>query len=231
MNGQQAALAPAGALHAYLAIDDAAREALGAMAVPRSYPKGNVLYYHGDACTSVGFVEAGKVKVALMNDEGREVALEIVRPGHLLGAPALFCRGTYVGTAVTLTEARIARIPADAFRSWLVEFPRASHALLAELGDEVRHAYEKIGELALLPVKRRLLMTLLEIARSDGEEQTNGEVSFVRPTHKELADLVGSTRVVISRIMKELMEEDELLAEQGNVIRVHLDDLVLDDFG
>jgi CRP-like cAMP-binding protein len=190
-----------------------------------------MLYYHGDACTSVGYVEAGRVKVALMNDDGREVALEIVRPGHLVGAPALFCGGGYVGTAVTLVDSRIARIPADAFRAWVGDFPRASQALLRELASEVRHAYEKIGEIALLPVKRRLLMTLWEIARSDGQACNPGQVEFVRPTHKELAELVGSTRVVISRIMKELMEEEGLLAEHGNVIRVHMEDLVLDDFG
>ena len=224
-------VADQGGLSAYLARDAAAREALGRIAVARAYPKGNVLYYHGDACTFVGYVEAGRVKVALMNDDGREVALEIVRAGHLLGAPALYCGPAYVGTAVTLTDSRIARIPADAFRAWLAEFPRASNALLAELCAEVRHAYEKIGELALLPVKRRLLMTLLEIARSDGRACNPGQVEFVRPTHKELAELVGSTRVVISRMMKELMEEEELLAEHGNIIRVHLEDLVLDDFG
>jgi CRP-like cAMP-binding protein len=218
-------------LNAYLAADAPAREALGRIAIGRDYPKGNVLFYHGDVCTSVGYVEAGRVKVALMNDDGREVALEIVRPGHLLGAPALFCAGTYMGTAVTLTDARIARIPADAFRGWLAEFPRASHALMGELCAAVRHAYEKIGEIALLPVKRRLLMTLIELARSDGKACNPGQVEFVRPTHKELAELVGSTRVVISRIMKELMEEESLLAEHGNVIRVHMEDLVLDDFG
>lgn len=218
-------------LSAYLKANGAAREALARIAVPRAYPKGNVLFCHGDTCTAVALVESGRVKMALMNDDGREVALEVVRAGHLLGVDALFTGRRYVGTAVTLCEARIARIPTDAFLAWLGDFPDASRALLGELAAEVRHAYEKIGELALLPVKRRLLMALLEIARSDGEACRTGQVEFVRPTHQELAELVGSTRVVISRMMKELMEEEEMLAEHGNVVRVHLEDLVLDEFG
>ncbi|HUG01877.1 MAG TPA: Crp/Fnr family transcriptional regulator [Longimicrobiales bacterium] len=224
-------VAVSGGLNAFLHANPRARESLGRIAVARAYPKGNVLFCHGDTCTSLGYVEAGRVKVALMNDEGREVALEVVRAGHLLGLDALFTQGVHVGTAVTLCDSRIARIPADAFQAWLGEFPGASRGLLGELAAEVRHAYEKIGEIALLPVKRRLLMALLEIARSDGEACRSGQVEFVRPTHQELADLVGSTRVVISRMMKELMEEEDLMAEHGNVIRVHLDDLVLDEFG
>ncbi|MEN8375743.1 MAG: Crp/Fnr family transcriptional regulator [Gemmatimonadota bacterium] len=218
-------------LNGYLHANPEARETLGRIAIARAYPKGNVLFCHGDACTALGLVESGRVKVALMNDDGREVALEIVREGHLLGIDALFTGRVYVGTAITLCDSRVARIPADAFLGWLAEFPGASRALLGELAAEVRHAYEKIGEIALLPVKRRLLMALLEIARSEGEECRSGQVEFVRPTHKELAELVGSTRVVISRMMKELMEEEGMLAEYGNVIRVHLEDLVLDDFG
>lgn len=220
-----------GGLNAYLHANADARAGLARIAIARAYPKGNVLFCHGDTCTSVGYVESGRVKVMLMNDDGREVALEVVRPGHMLGADAMFSGSAYVGTAVTLCDSRIARIPADSFHAWLAQFPGASRALLGELAAEVRHAYEKIGEIALLPVKRRLLMALLEIARSDGEACRSGQVEFVRPTHQELAELVGSTRVVISRVMKELMEEEDLLAEHGNVIRVHLEDLVLDEFG
>ncbi len=230
MNGADLVTASSG-LNAYLLTNAEARDGLGRIAVARAYPKGNVLFCHGDTCTSVGYVESGRVKVMLMNDDGREVALEVVRAGHLLGADAMFSGRGYVGTAVTLCDSRIARIPAEAFNAWLAEFPGASRALLGELAAEVRHAYEKIGEIALLSVKRRLLMTLLEIARSDGETCRTGQVEFVRPTHQELAELVGSTRVVISRMMKELMEEEDMLAEHGNVIRVHLEDLVLDEFG
>jgi hypothetical protein len=52
------------------------------------------------------------------------------------------------------------------------------------------------------------------------------DIVFTRPTHQELAERVGSTRVVISRAMKELLTEQETIAAQGRVLRVRLQALI-----
>ena len=59
----------------------------------------------------------------------------------------------------------------------------------------------------LLSVKERLLATLLEIAEREGQHESGREVIvFTRPTHQELADRIGSSREVVTRILKELLE-------------------------
>lgn len=205
---------------------------LAAHAVPRSYPKGNVLFCHGDPSSEIYLVLTGRVKVSLLSEEGREVILAMSRPAQLIGLDAVLDDGRNFGTATTVTRCRLARIDRDAFLGWLKESPAAQTALLGELARRLHDAWEKIGEQALLPVKRRLLMTLIELAREEGTLEPGGPVSFVRPTHQQLAELIGSSRVVVSRILKELLEEQTAFAADGNVIRVFLDDLVLvDDFG
>lgn len=205
------------------------------LAVPRTYPKGNLLFCHGDPAGAVYVVLSGRVKVSLLSEEGREVILAMIRPAQLIGLDAALDDGRNFGTATTVSRCRLARIDGPAFLSWLQEHPAAQRGLLGELSRRLHGAYEKIGEQALLPVKRRLLMTLIELAREDGilePGEPAGAVTFVRPTHQELAELIGSSRVVVSRILKELMEEQSAFAADGNVIRVFLDDLVLvDDFG
>ena len=58
-----------------------------------------------------------------------------------------------------------------------------------------------------MSVKERLLATLLEIAEREGQHESGREVIvFTRPTHQELADRIGSSREVVSRILKELLE-------------------------
>jgi predicted ABC-type transport system involved in lysophospholipase L1 biosynthesis ATPase subunit len=59
-------------------------------------------------------------------------------------------------------------------------------------------------------------------ARADGDE-----VTFVRPTHQELAARVGSSREVVTRVLKQLLEEEEALSAQGRVMRVVLHSVVL----
>lgn len=205
------------------------------LAVPRTYPKGNLLFCHGEPASAVYVVLSGRVKVSLLSEEGREVILAVIRPAQLLGLDAALDDGRNFGTATTLSRCRLARLDGAAFLDWLHEHPAAQRGLLGELSHRLHGAWEKIGEQALLPVKRRLLMTLIELARQDGTleaDEPGGPVTFVRPTHQELAELIGSSRVVVSRILKELLEEEAAFAAEGNVIRVHLDDLVLiDDFG
>lgn len=211
---------------------EAVRQDLARLSVARAYPKGNVLYYHGEPGGELLLLLSGRVKLSLVSDDGREVALEMIRAPGVLGLDALLTRSTYLGTAVTLGTSRIAKIPADPFRAWLRRNPEVQLDLLEELAREFRQACGKIGEQALLPVKKRVLLELMDIARSDGQPHSDGEVAFVRPTMQELADRVGSSRVVVSRIMKEILEEENGMAAQGNVLRVFLDDLVLEnEFG
>lgn len=192
------------------------------------YPKGNILFYDGEPADAVFVVLSGRVKISFISEEGREVVLAVIRPGGtvgLLGALAEPAR--HVGTAIIISDAHLARISRDAYLAW---FDRNAHLHRAVVGDFARmlaHAYHKIGRQALFPVKQRLLAALVDIARADGSGAGGDEVEFVRPTHQELADMIGSTRVVVSRILKELVQEDEALAETGGkIMRVSLKKIV-----
>jgi len=206
------------------------RGELAELAACRNYRKSSILFFHGDVSDAVYVVLQGRVKISLTNEDGREVVLAVMRPGGMFGLVEALDNGPHSGTAVTLTECRLARITSDRFAAWLRRHPVLQERLLIGLVRMLREAYEKVGEQALLSVKRRLFTTLLEIARADGEQEGQ-EVFFELPTHQELADRVGTSRVVVSRVLKELMEEEQSLTAQGRVIRLPLSALVTrDDF-
>jgi CRP/FNR family transcriptional regulator, cyclic AMP receptor protein len=199
---------------------------LAELAVCRSYPKGNLLFYQGDPADGIYIVISGRVKLCLMNEDGREVILAAFRRGGVFGLVETLDSGPRPGTAATLSDCRLAKVGADSFLAWTRRHPAIHARFVVGLARTVRDAYEKIGELALLTVKRRLLSTLLEIARSDGHPRGE-EVVLTLPTHQELAERVGSSRVVISRALRELIEEEVLLQVQGRIIRLPLSTLVL----
>lgn len=200
--------------------DEETWESLWRLAFVHDYPKGNVLHYHGEPSDAVYIVLRGRVKVSLVSDEGREVTLGMMGPSAVFGLVAALDGGPHVGTAVTACESRLAKITRERFMGWLRERPDLQITLGTQLARMLRGAYEKVGEQALLSVKERLLATLIEIARAEGTPTDGGQVAFVRPTHQELADRVGTTRVVVSRAMKELLAEEGYLAQQGREIRV-----------
>lgn len=195
------------------------------LAVCHSYPKGNILFYDGDPGNAIYIVVHGRVKICLNNEEGREVVLASMNGGGVFGLVAALDNGPHIGSAVTLTDCRIAAVQRDRFNAWLAARPALQQSVNAELARLLRGAYKKVGEQALLPVKKRLLATLYEIAHAEGLTQQN-EIVFARPTQQELAERVGTTRVVIARALKELLEEDDAIATDGHTFRLPVRALV-----
>lgn len=149
-----------------------------------------------------------------------------VEAGGLFGLIAALDGGAQPGNAVTVEPCRLAQFSGSEFVSWLKRQRSMQQELLRELGGRVREAYQKIGEHALMGVKERLLYALLDIAEREGKLAPGGHVVFKRPTHQELAYRIGSSREVVSRLLKELLDSDLLQAE-GRVIRVSEAALVL----
>ena len=205
-------------------------EELAALALCHEYPKNNILSYRGDPAGSVFLVLKGRMKVILTNDEGREVILSILGPGGMVGITAAFDEGGQPAHAVTIERSTIARFSAAAFVRWTDGSAGARGALIRELTRQVRELSHKIGEHALMSTRDRLLYTLLEIAGEEGEPEADGtQVVFKRPTHRELANRIGTSREVVSRLLAELRDTEMLMADEGRVIRVPMSALVLRD--
>lgn len=191
------------------------------------YPAGNVLHYRGDAPSDVILVISGKVKILLTSDDGREVIIDILGPGHLIGLVGALDGGVQPSHAITASDSRLARIRRGDFLRWIQQREVMRDRLLAEMGLRVRHAYQRIAVHALLGAKDRLLLTLLEIADREGKQDSDGEeITFTRPTHEELARRIGSSREVVTRLLRDLLES-ELLTGEGRVLRVPASALIL----
>lgn len=200
---------------------------LAGLALCHDYPKNNILLYEGDPAGAVFLVLDGQVKITLNNEEGKEVLVTMVRPGGFVGLISALDDGAQPATAITALSSRLAKFAGDSLIAWMEREKVTHRALLRDLGERVRQAYHKIGEHALLGVKERLLYTLLEIAEREGKPEPGSEaIVFTRPTHLELAQRIGSSREVVSRLLKELLE-GELLHAEGKVLRVPESALVL----
>lgn len=207
-------------------------EQLAALALCHDYPRNNILSYRGDPSGSVFLVVRGRVKIILTNDEGREVIVALLCPGGIFGLTSALDGREQLCNAVTIDRSTIARFKGASFIRWTDGSPGARLALVRELTRQIRELSQKIGEHALMSTKDRLLLTLLEIAEEEGEQEPGGtQVAFTRPTHKELANRIGSSREVVSRLLAELRDSDLLESDEGRIIRVPLSALVLREDG
>jgi CRP/FNR family transcriptional regulator, cyclic AMP receptor protein len=203
--------------------DDATRRSFASLAISRSFPKGNILFHHGDPCFAAYVIISGRVKLTVADDDGREFALEVFGPGDVAGLIAMLDGGAHNGTAMSLSPCRVAIVPRERFYAWIMSHPALMHTIVAALVKLLRGVYERAGMQALLPVKRRVRAALIEAAQNNGVLDGSEEYVAPRPTHQELAERIGSTRVVVSRAIKELLDEEPWIRMDGRTLRVRQD--------
>lgn len=203
--------------------DDATRRSFAELAMCRTYPKGNILFHHGDPCFAAYVVVRGRVKLTLAAEDGREFALEVFGPGDVCGLIAMLDGGPHNGTAITLSTCEVGIIPRERFQAWVTAHPLLQQTITIALVKMLRGVYERVGMQALLPVKRRLRAALIQLAQGNGAPPGGPDLVVPRPTHQELAERVGSTRVVVSRVIKELLTEEPWIRMDGHTLRVRRD--------
>lgn len=203
--------------------DEATRASFAELCICRNFPKGNILFHHGDPCFAAYVIVSGRVKVAIAGEDGREFTLEVFGPADICGLIATLDAGPHNGTAITVSSCRIAIIQRERLLAWIMERPRLQQTITAALVKMLRNAYERVGMQALLPVKRRVRAALIEFAQNHGTFSDAKEYVAPRPTHQELAERIGSTRVVVTRAIKELLDEEDWIRIDGHTLRVRLD--------
>jgi CRP-like cAMP-binding protein len=194
------------------AIDDLARRLQ-----VRSRPAGSVLVAQDEPGDALFILAAGRVKVALFGENGRELTLSILQPGDFFGEMSLIDNRPRSANVVALDDTTFLALTREGFRAHLAAHPQTALNIMAELTGRLRRADETIAQLALHDVESRLSRTLLRLAREDGEQGDGGLVLKKRPTQQDLANMVGSCRETISRTFTSMIKRG-LLVPKGRAL-------------
>ncbi len=168
----------------------------------RSFPKSAVLINEGDRSDSFFVIQSGRVKIYVSDDEGREVILNIQGPGEYFGEIALIDQAPRSASVMTLEAAKVSVLSKPDFERCLAENPRIAVELIRSLAQRVRALTDSVKDLALLDVYGRVARTLVKLASENG-----GELKIAqRLTHDDIAKMVGASREMVSRIMRDLVK-------------------------
>ena len=181
-------------------LPDEALNALAAKAKSVKFPKQAIIITEGDETSSLYIILSGKVRVFSSDEKSKEVTLLVQESGSYFGELALLGDEPRSASVETLEKTVCGIISKDDFKSWLVSHPDVAMGLLSELSEKIRHLTEKVKQMALSNVYERTIKVLQDMAIKEGD-------IFVidnKPTQQELANMVGSSREMINKVMKEL---------------------------
>jgi len=194
-------------------LNDEELELIRSLAAEKSYPKHAVVLTEGEIGDSLYMVESGRVKVFIGDEDGREIILKILGHGHCFGEMSLVDQQPRSASVTTLEPSTFLILSHGAFEQCVERKPRIASMVLRVLAQRVREADRKIGTLALMDVYGRVASTLLELATDEeGKLVVNQKLS-----QQDLANMVGASREMVNRILKDLSERGFITVESKSI--------------
>jgi len=194
-------------------------EAIGNVTVPRSFDKNQVIILAEEEGDALFIISTGQVKVSIVSEDGREVILSLLGEGAVFGELALLDGKPRSANVVATRDTALYMVRRADFLQLLYRVPQIAVGLLAELASRLRRTDRKIEGLALLDVTSHISETLLQLAADQGRHTEDGILLEGRPTHQQLANMSGTTRETVSRVLKRL-EAQGYLSVEGRVITI-----------
>jgi CRP/FNR family cyclic AMP-dependent transcriptional regulator len=181
------------------------------------YSKGHHILTQGGVADSLYFIVSGLVKVYKTSSQGREQVLHIAPPGDSLNDVSLFDGGPNAAGMVSLTPVVLYSIKKEDIFRVLQENPRLMMNVIRALAQRVRRDSNLLEDLSSSQVLGRLAKLFL--GRYGGEELTAG----LNLTQKDMASLVGSSREMVNRSLKTLVEMGGIRLARRRVFIVNRD--------
>jgi CRP-like cAMP-binding protein len=179
--------------------------------VKRRFRRGEIIVEQGRKSNALFILLTGRARVLSADVRGREVILAVLQPGDYVGEMSLIDNEPHSATVRAEVQTDMLILGRAEFARCLPENSSLSYAIMRGLVQRLRNADRQIESLALLDVYGRVARTLLDMAEDVGGQQIiRGKVS-----RQDLAKVVGASREMVSRVMKDL-EERGIVETQEN---------------
>jgi CRP-like cAMP-binding protein len=207
---------------AFAGADPSVLQSLSQACSVRQIARGASVATEGSVITQAFLVLKGHVRAVRRGESGREITLEVFRPGDLIGDVLLAPDQPQTSELEAVEQTQLLVIPRDAIVAHQRQLPELSSTLGRILVGRLNRSKDMAVALALSDVEDRVIGALRLLARQEqegapagqGQEVADGLLIRQRPTQQELANRIGACRETVSRIVSDLTRRG-LVTPQG----------------
>jgi CRP-like cAMP-binding protein len=162
-------------------------------------PKNQNIFSQGDTADAVFYIQAGKVKLTVVSEHGKEAVIAILERGAFVGESCLAGEAVRTATATTLEDSHIVRIDKPVMLRLLHEQPTFTEAFMSYLLEHSIRVQEDLVDQLFNSSEKRLARALLLLAHFGKEGKP--ETVIAKISQETLAEMVGTTRSRVSFFM------------------------------
>lgn len=209
--GSRDALEIARGIPLFAQVADADLEQIASHLIERRYSRNTTIVEEGLPGDYMYIIREGRVKVTKLSEDGREKILEFLGEGDFVGEMALLERLPRSASVKTLSPVRMLALSRTDFIGLLRKSPDLAMSVIQELSHRLRTINEQASALSFQRVKDRTKGLLERLAKEpcgDGSRRRTPTL-----THQQIADMIGTSRETVTRVVKELKGDDWLEQE------------------
>jgi len=200
--------------------------ALDALKFTGVYPNGSLLFVEGEDPRGVFILCKGRVKLSTSSREGKTLIVKIAEPGEILGSSATILGKPYEVSAETIEPAQLNFIKREDFLNFLGTHADACMHTAQQLSAKYHSAQREIRSLGLSQTtSEKLAKLLLDWCDRSGEVTPKGIRLSVLLTHEEIAQMIGTTRETVTRLLSDYKKRKLIDVKGSNVFVLDREEL------
>lgn len=172
------------------------------------------IFMPGDASDKVYLLKSGLVKISKVTEDGKELTLLFLSQGDIFGELAVIDGGPRNTLGEAYEDSVVCAIGRVEFLTFVVARPRVALELMRLIATRRQKLENKIDNLLFKGAHARLAGLFLELAKEFGVRDSRGMIINLKLTHREMANLIGSTRETVSFALLDL-KRDQLIETDG----------------
>lgn len=197
------------------------RRRLDSIRINNLYPRGSVLFAEGQPSQGVYLLCSGKVKLSTCSRDGKVIILQIAEPGEILGLSAVVADLNFETTAEVIEPSRVSFVRKSEFLEFLRQDSDACLSAVRQLSHNYQTAHLQICSLGLShSVADKLARLFMSWCRSHGDLNADAVRLKNTYTHEEIAEMIGTSRETVSRLLKNFRER-KLITLKGSDLIIH----------
>jgi CRP/FNR family cyclic AMP-dependent transcriptional regulator len=193
--------------------------------VTRAYRKGQIIFLEEETGNYMYLVLAGKVKVSKAGSGGKETILAIHRSGDFFGEMSLLDGKTAPATVSAMEDARIISISGSDFHRYLLHNEKVLLQIINVLCSRLRQVWQT-QSLSSSTADARIRRGIYDLAKKHGVRDAHGTIIDLKITHQELAEMVGTSRETVTRVLARLKEQGIIEIAQRRMTLIDAEALI-----
>lgn len=182
-----------------------------------SYKKKQTIYSEGNHPRVLYYIQKGKVKIVKINNDGKELIIDLFKEGDFFGEIALIQNSVYKESAVTMDDCELVLIQKDEFENLLNSSKEVSHFFLKLLSNNISTREHQLLNLAYNSLRKKVADTIILIQNKYKDE--NSENFKIDISRDNLASLAGTATESLIRTLSDFKSE-KLIEIEGGCIKI-----------